>query len=119
VHQSQQAPVTAHVIVTRRAALVRQQVWSLADCRKLATLRGHERSILNLLVHQSRLFSSAGCTVKVWNLETYECETSLNWGPARAGEILSLAACGSWLYAGFRVRAHPARSQTALCATSV
>jgi WD40 repeat protein len=77
-------------------------VWNLADCRKVATLRGHERSILTLRVHQGRLYSSAGCTVKIWNLTTYECETSLHWGPARCGEILSLATCGDWLYAGFR-----------------
>ena len=75
---------------------------NLEDFRKFATLRGHERSILTLRVHMGRLYSSAGCTVKIWNLTTYECETSLHWGPARCGEILSLATCGNWLYAGFR-----------------
>jgi WD40 repeat protein len=133
VEPSQRLPSLTHQSVARRrpsltstpqpCTIIIPQVWNLADCRKVATLRGHERSILTLRVHLGRLYSSAGCTVKIWSLTTYECETSLHWGPARCGEILSVATCGNWLYAGFRdgvvrsvlIREHDDNQPTTAC----
>ncbi len=66
------------------------KVWSAADSRLMATLRGHEKEISDIDINfENSLVASGSCdkTIRIWNLKTTESTTVLQGHSAMVTSI--------------------------------
>ena len=50
-----------------------QQVWDTEQCKCVHTLRGHKQPVQRIAICGSRLYSTAGRNIRVWDITTFEC----------------------------------------------
>ena len=49
------------------------QVWDTGQCKCVHTLRGHKQPVQRIAICGKRLYSTAGRTIRVWDVATFEC----------------------------------------------
>ena len=49
------------------------QVWDTGQCKCVHTLRGHKQPVQRIAICGRRLYSTAGRTIRVWDVATFEC----------------------------------------------
>jgi WD40 repeat protein len=75
-------------------------VWDIATLKAVATLHGHKGSVLALLAHEGKLYSSStDNSIRMWDLSTFQCTKVVLAGPAN---IYTLVAAPPFLFAGLQ-----------------
>ena len=79
-------------------------MWDLQQCKCRHTLIGHTKPVQRLVLSGERLYSTAGSTVRVWDLQTLQCLDVLH-SHSDGGSLCGLALDEAGLvYVGGQVR---------------
>ena len=87
------------------------QVWDTGQCKCVATLRGHEQPVQRLAICGARMYSTAGRTIRVWDVASLACLHLIST-QQDCGALLAMAAApDGTVYVGGQVPCSPLLTQ--------
>ena len=91
------------------------QVWDTAQCKCVHTLRGHKQPVQRIAICGSRLYSTAGRDIRVWDVATFECLQVIRTQQDCGALLAMTAAPDGTVYVGGQVCSPATLSPPASC----
>ena len=99
------ALAATYAIMTALAcACPSSQVWDVAQCKCVRTLRGHQQPVQRVTICSGRLYSTAGRNIRIWDLATLELLHIIQTQQKCVSLLALAAAPDGTVYAAGQVR---------------